>query len=245
MLDLDFLQQVAIKIQTNIENVIREYCQNLFLQYFYGDPRGNNFLFKGGTALRIVFKSPRYSEDLDFSANTLDDIEGLLTDTLFNLQDEGLSIKRIEESKPTTGGYISIIEFTLPYGRMETTIKLNIKLKQDALIPSSTLIQHDFGTPYTLVYLAESGLVGEKLAAFQSRVKARDYFDLYFILKSDRLRQYIDKATTAKSSIIERLKVLTDRDLDQELKRLLPVGYHNIFIGGFTDKIRTEVEKYL
>ena len=24
--------------------------------------------FKGGTALRIIFKSPRFSEDLDFSA---------------------------------------------------------------------------------------------------------------------------------------------------------------------------------
>ena len=39
----------------------------IFLSYLYQEPGSEKLLFKGGTALRIVFKSPRFSEDLDFS----------------------------------------------------------------------------------------------------------------------------------------------------------------------------------
>lgn len=36
-------------------------------QAFYQEKEAEAILFKGGTALRLIYQSPRFSEDLDFS----------------------------------------------------------------------------------------------------------------------------------------------------------------------------------
>lgn len=43
----------------------RDYIQYPVLSILYTN--GQSFVFKGGTALRVVYHSPRYSEDLDFN----------------------------------------------------------------------------------------------------------------------------------------------------------------------------------
>ena len=48
-------------------NIVREYFQNVFLAKLYTLSEAEKMLFKGGTALRILYGSPRFSEDLDFS----------------------------------------------------------------------------------------------------------------------------------------------------------------------------------
>ena len=48
-------------------NIVREYFQHIFLGELYKLPDAEKLLFKGGTALRIIYGSPRFSEDLDFS----------------------------------------------------------------------------------------------------------------------------------------------------------------------------------
>lgn len=67
MIDEDFLKDYAQKARTTFLNVVREYLQHLFLANFYRRTNSENFLFKGGTALKLVFGSPRFSEDIDFS----------------------------------------------------------------------------------------------------------------------------------------------------------------------------------
>lgn len=66
------LKSLATKFQTTELNVRREYCQHLFLSYFYQQPLTDHIYFKGGTALRTLYNSPRFSEDLDFSASITD-----------------------------------------------------------------------------------------------------------------------------------------------------------------------------
>lgn len=41
------------------------------IQKTYEKEESSNILFKGGTALKIVYGSPRFSEDLDFSGTKL------------------------------------------------------------------------------------------------------------------------------------------------------------------------------
>src|SRR3989338_8358551 len=68
MITRQFITELSTKNQTSEQNIAREYCQHLFLSYLYRNVVAEKLLFKGGTALKIVFKSPRFSEDLDFSA---------------------------------------------------------------------------------------------------------------------------------------------------------------------------------
>ncbi len=68
MLNKETLQKLAIQYQTSLfPNIVREYFQHLFLSELYKFPDGEKMLFKGGTALRVIYGSPRFSEDLDFS----------------------------------------------------------------------------------------------------------------------------------------------------------------------------------
>src|SRR5260221_14665772 len=69
MLSPATIKDLATKWQTNTLNVEREYIQHLFLSYLYQFPESEKLAFKGGTALRLLFRSPRFSEDLDFTGN--------------------------------------------------------------------------------------------------------------------------------------------------------------------------------
>jgi predicted nucleotidyltransferase component of viral defense system len=73
MISDDALLNLHNRYQTTDLNIRREYIQHLFLSYFYQQPQTNQIFFKGGTALRLIYKSPRFSEDLDFGS-TLHDV---------------------------------------------------------------------------------------------------------------------------------------------------------------------------
>lgn len=65
--------------------------------------------FKGGTALKIVYESPRFSEDLDFSRFKISvpSIEKLIEGSLIQIEREGISVE-IVESKTTSNGSLPI-----------------------------------------------------------------------------------------------------------------------------------------
>ena len=87
MIDKNYLQTIAIKNQTTFDNIAREYLQQLFLSIFYQLPGSEKFLFKGGTALRLIFRSPRFSEDIDFSVTgEISTFENILIDVLEELK---------------------------------------------------------------------------------------------------------------------------------------------------------------
>jgi predicted nucleotidyltransferase component of viral defense system len=73
MIETSVIRGLANRCQTTAENVVREYFQHLFLSAIYRKKGSEKLLFKGGTALRIVWHSPRFSEDLDFTGSRIGD----------------------------------------------------------------------------------------------------------------------------------------------------------------------------
>ena len=71
MLSRENLKEFTDKYQTIEKNVAREYVQHLFLSLLYKIPSSEKLLFKGGTAMRIIYQSPRFSEDLDFTGQNI------------------------------------------------------------------------------------------------------------------------------------------------------------------------------
>lgn len=80
MISGEVLEKLATHYQTGVfPNIVREYFQHVFLSELYKLPEAEKMLFKGGTALRIVNGSPRFSEDLDFSiVRTKRKVEGIV-----------------------------------------------------------------------------------------------------------------------------------------------------------------------
>lgn len=220
MVTIKNLEKFTNKFQTGIDNIVREYCQHLFLSYLYQEPKSEKLLFKGGTALRIIFGSPRFSEDLDFSGFNINypDIEKIITSTMSNIEKSGLLVD-ILESKKTSGGYLAIISFKLE--NHTSRIQLEISLRASKEVSGTrTIIHNSFVPAYTLVHLPIENLLAEKIEALFHRQKPRDFFDYYFLL-SGNYGIAKDKRNLKKVlSALEKSKI----DFRSELRRFLPVS---------------------
>ncbi len=77
-------KQLADDLQKRLgisqEQIVREEYVVIILKQLFESELGKSFVFKGGTALRLAYGSPRFSEDLDFSV-----IEGFSKKKLDNL----------------------------------------------------------------------------------------------------------------------------------------------------------------
>ena len=237
MLSEQQLSEIATRTQGSFINVAREYVQNLFLSHFYSQERSEMVLFKGGTALRVIYKSPRFSEDLDFSTPTIQKkaIEDLLQETMVRLDQEGIEVE-LEESTATTGGFLCIINAAAARHSFNITIEISSRKKK----PSGQLIliENPYINNYTVMSLKREELISEKIEALLSRKKPRDFFDLYFMLRADLMPE---KSVLKKIlPVIEATKI----DFKKELGGFLPQSHQRI-IKGFKNTLLSEIKRYV
>lgn len=244
MIDARQIRQLADRYQTTTDNIVREYLQHLFLSYLYKQKHSDCLLFKGGTALRIVWQSPRFSEDLDFTGTGVNirTIESVLEKVLVAVEKEGMDIQ-IDEAKKTSGGYFSILQFEGGGNRGE--IQLEISLRTEGKVNGeTTLISSGFLPAFTLIHLEEKLLIQEKIRALLSRAKPRDFYDLYFILRSRlAFQEVFQKDKTLKKKLLEVLDK-TRLDAKSELKRFLPASQHGL-LKNFKAVLNAEIKRSL
>ena len=159
MLSEKSIKEFAIKLQTNEVNVAREYFQHLFLSHLYKIKNSDKIAFKGGTALRIIHASPRFSEDLDFNSTiSIFHLNNLLSKSIDNMRLEGLDIE-VVESKETSGGYIAV--YKTPINGYNVRVEINISLRQKTrkILTEVHLITPSLCPPYTLVALQADNMI--------------------------------------------------------------------------------------
>jgi predicted nucleotidyltransferase component of viral defense system len=238
MLSRESLEKFTKLYQTDIENVAREYCQHLFLSFLYQQPNSERLLFKGGTALRIVLKSPRFSQDLDFTGSGLlqRTVEELFANTLLGIERTGLRVE-IAEAKETTGGYLGIAHFFL-HG-LKIKIQIEVSLRPGKRLKGTRILVHsDYLPAYALVHLSIEDIINGKLQALFVRAKPRDFYDYYFLLSRN---SPIVKEEKNLETVL-RLLQGSDINFKTELKKLLPASHQMIlkdFKGIFIQEIRT------
>jgi predicted nucleotidyltransferase component of viral defense system len=239
MISSDQITSLATKFQTTELNIRREYIQHLFLSYFYQQEESEKLLFKGGTALRIIHASPRFSEDLDFDyvAETpiAQTIEKILQECMVSMEKEGIGFE-LEEAKETSGGYLTILHVNVE-GQL-IKIQLEISSRDTDKKGEVFSIVSDFIPTYTVVALETNQLVTEKLEALLDRKKARDFYDLYYVLRKRMLPKETKKALP---EVLEILKS-TEIHFDQELKEFLPRSQRAI-IANFREALIAEVKR--
>ncbi len=222
MLSVETIHQFAVKWQTTPLNVAREYLQHLFLSQLYRQKESDFLAFKGGTALRLVFQSPRFSEDLDFSGSVKPfHLEKLLTRTLEELRREAVSLT-VEESKTTSGGYLA--HYTGQVHGMAVHIELNISLRSKAAT-EPMLIATPLVPSYQCLILPVEKLVAEKMQALLTRKKPRDFFDLYFLLRG---RIGVPSIIPLRTKLLKEVEGLDAKALQRELKIFLPVSHQQV-----------------
>lgn len=177
--------------------VLREYLQVLMLNTIYKHKLGNKMYFMGGTALRLFYKLPRFSEDLDFNAAGMTDGEfnTLLDIIAVSIRNEGLKagIKR----KDIYNIYSARINFESvmqDYGLRDTRGE-DIIIKIEANNPVwkmeyEPLALPAFGLLFTALLMTKGSLLAEKTHAFIHRCRGRDIYDVLSML---RLKFPLDK----------------------------------------------------
>lgn len=239
MISKEAIKKLTDKYQTFEPNVRREYFQHLFLSYFYQQTETDKIYFKGGTALRLIFRSPRFSEDLDFTVSLRDVkiIEEIVIKTLAEIEREGIKTS-LHEAKFTTGGYLAVVSFQNNGDTVK--IQLEFSLRQGKNRGETAIVAGDFIPPYNIVHLAKDELVAEKIAALLNRKKPRDFYDLYFILRADLL------PAAGKKILPEALAALksTSINFNKELKEFLPKS-HWLIIRDFPATLEREIRQFI
>jgi predicted nucleotidyltransferase component of viral defense system len=239
VITVDFIRTLASKLQTTELNVRREYCQHLFLSWFYQQPLTDQVFFKGGTALRVIYNSPRFSEDLDFSSSLANvrALEDAVLGALAGIARENVDVE-LAESKTTSGSYLSIVNFRGEGAPI--AVQLEISLREGEKRGEAVTVISDFVPAYTILALEREQLINEKIQALLTRKKARDFYDLYFLLRANLL---LPGEKGILSQALETVKN-TELDFERELKEFLPKS-HWAIIRGFPSTLQREIERFV
>jgi predicted nucleotidyltransferase component of viral defense system len=215
-------QQRAGELQIDLTQVVREYWEILILKGLYDSPYGRKLIFKGGTALRLAYDSPRFSEDLDFSLMS-DPFQGEFSTLVKKIiaPFPELAISDLEEKTYT---YLAEIKVTQNYQPFPFRIKIEIskrRLKNYQwklhLLTSPVTTVMTLGLVATLEQLYE-----DKLSCLKSRAKPKDLFDLWYI--SQKLsRPYVpEKSPLRKTEIVRELRKYLPKTFWPAIEKLKP-----------------------
>lgn len=182
MISREELREYARIMGLNLGQAEKDYFQNIVLFILFQE-YGKTLIFKGGTALSKCYGSPRFSEDLDFTCE-----EEFRQDIL----EKGLNRFGIEYSvrlkEYPIGKKLTLrIKGPLFVGtpQSQCTLILDISFRENTLLTPEirslgSLLKE---IPQFGVYVMdEREIFAEKARAILTRDKARDIYDLWFLI---------------------------------------------------------------
>ena len=250
MISIEMLEKLGRQYQTGIfPNIVREYFQHVFLLELYKLPTAEKLLFKGGTALRIIYNSPRFSEDLDFSIfgvaqkEVKSFVEELFVQVFSEMDKAGIKVELGNKIGATSGGYYGVATFRM-FEYPPVDVEINVSSRSGkTIIDEVDSITNNFVPTYTIIHLPQNDLVEEKIfGALLERKKPRDFYDLYFIMRKGMVsNEQKKKLSEAKDSILASAKSINFRG---ELGTFLPMDQHQI-IKDFPTMLKRELDRQL
>jgi len=182
------LAEVSRRDGVPIHTVERDYVQHLLLRQITDE----TLSFKGGTCLRIVHGSPRYSGDLDFSGTAIrGHTEGVFALCAKRLAAYGVSADLSIRDSPAAS-LLGRVRYEGPLfdgsARTRGSIRIEASLRTEDFQSEQRFVPR---TPYAdvpqlvLRVLTAEELFAEKTRALIVRKKARDLYDVHFLLQRE------------------------------------------------------------
>ena len=209
-------QELARKIGINFNQIVREYREMLILKEISQDKLSDFLIFAGGTALRLSYGSPRFSDDLDFY------LKKELSFSLFKKSILKIAKKlNLEISDLISKHYTFLAEFKIKENFLAIPFRIKIEIRKKInkskkdwelrLLSSATTNLEILFPVLTIEKIQEF-----KKEALKQRKEPRDLFDLWFISQ-------IRKQVFVKPKIKIEPKLLK-----QNLAKYLPAGFKQI-----------------
>ena len=171
----------------------KHYLQTATLTGVYSNLT-DELVFKGGTALFFFYGLDRFSEDLDFTK-----IKQYNPDKLKKTVSDMLTIIHIDheiKTEKSLAGKTLKIKARGPLYKgplSESVISIEISERNDIILEpdiKEIIPIYDDLRPFTVPVMKKEEILAEKIRALMIRRKARDLYDVAFLLKKDVSLQY-------------------------------------------------------
>ena len=171
--------------------VLREYLQILLLKQVYRTDAGKQLYFTGGTYLRLIHNLKRFSEDLDFNSNQIDqrNFEELCHRIVIELKRSGIASKvTFSHWNHVLVGRYNFPDIEKAYGiKTAHTRKSGLLIKFEVNIPkweieTETEVIAGYGETYPCVCTKKSILFVDKIDALVKKKMGRHLYDIIFML---------------------------------------------------------------
>lgn len=191
---IDALKEYLHPIPENQKiNCLREYLQWIILKIMDEQGYRQSLAFVGGTALRLIYKTARFSENLDFSliAPKPVDFHEMATNLQKNIHRYGLQvdIARLRSEKTVHSFFLRFPDILTALNlAIQRQQLLSIKVESDSRPPEGWKLEEFlFQDPllFWVTHFDLPSLFAVKLHAFFFRRydKGRDFYDLIFFLR--------------------------------------------------------------
>lgn len=164
----------------------------------------NNAVLHGGTAIWRCYKGNRFSEDLDVY---LIGGKGKIDLLFSNFEKKGFVV---EKKKITENSLFSQLRFNRTLVRFEALFK-----NKDGILKEYETVD---GNLISVYILSAEDLINEKIDTYLKRLKIRDLYDIFFLLK------YVEDKNKIKNKLQTFIKKFKEPIDEKELKVLILEG---------------------
>jgi len=212
-----------------------EYLQYEVLDSLFKQKNSEKLSFIGGTAIRIVYRSQRFSEDLDFDNFGLSfvDFKKLLDNTAKDMSLKGFELEFRFVEKMAFHCYIkfpNILFLNKLSQNNDEKILIRIDtVENDKNITPKTYIINNFGVYRKILVNPIETILSQKILAIleRKREKGRDFYDVSYLLgitKPDyeylKNNSNLDQKNL-KEKLLARIDELNMKELSNEVLPLL------------------------
>ncbi len=219
------------------ESILKEYLQYKILNSIFNSDYAGKLAFLGGTALRIVYGSTRFSEDLDFDNFAMSEQE--FTD-LSKIIQKDLILEGLEVEVSTVTRNAYRIKIRIP--KLLFDSGLSAMSEHKILIQVDTVPQHfEYKTERPLLNrfdvftqinaVPKDLLLAQKIFASvnRKRIMGRDFFDIVFLCGLGAQPHFaylkknigVDNKVDLKKYMLKKIVGLNFEDLARDVEPLL------------------------
>lgn len=231
MIDNLTLKKLADAAGIDSFSVLREIAQVAFLNELFSLSGSQQIFFKGGTALKLMLGSNRFSENLDFSVGIEKPRLGQLAAKAVSRlkpQFPGIVLKDIESA----AGVSKKIWLPTDISTQPLTVKLDFSFREKVIRPRQGVIKTVLpAAAVTLInYVDPVEILAEKYRAILTRIKGRDLYDVWYLLnrrvvfEPELIKQKLDyyKEKYEPKKFVDKIAGWPEKNIAEDVRRFLP-----------------------
>ena len=215
-------EQKARELRIDVTQVVRESWELILLKGLFDSPYGRDLIFKGGTALRLAYGSPRFSEDLDFSLihdRLKGNFRGWAEKIIAPFPE--LVLTDLEEKR-----YTYLAEIKVTQGYLSFPFRVKIEISRRGIKDYQWKLQLLSSPVSTVQVLGQVGVLDQiyrdKISCLEDRAKSKDLFDLWYISQKLKVPYTSPPMNLKKKDLVRDLRKYLPKDFWPAVEELIP-----------------------